>query len=723
MRSISTSVNCFRRTCIIPQIVSNRQTISIYRFFSASAMDASLPDITVAPAADQHILHDGKEYTTVKEGLAHILIPAEGSKVPQTTPKGQNQVQSVFYNPIQQFNRDLSVLAIKAYGESILEKKRKIIERDRQKNAAKKEKKRAAEEENDGPRKAGKLDSAGEAVELPLAVAKPENTIDDKEIESKEGETISQNGGTNIRVSMADGEPNNRVTTEKDEVPENKNEQEPTKPANPINPRFKILDALSATGLRALRYAQEIPFATSITANDLLPAATKTIELNVKHNKLENKINAVTGNALTHMYSLIGDDSKDGSGSKKYDVIDLDPYGTAAPFLDAAVQAVRDDGGLLCVTCTDAGVWASNGYPEKAYSLYGGVTVKGQHSHEGGLRLILHSIATSAARYGLAMEPLLSLSIDFYARVFVRIYRSPSDVKFLAGKTMMVYNCDTGCGAWTTQMVGKNKLVPNKNGIGHFWKHVYSMGPSAGENCSHCGMRTHLAGPMYGGPLHQPEFVQRILNDLPNVSKDTYHTTARIEGMLTLALEENLPPTEDLPDSPTDSSKTGKNDPAALDHYPFFFIPSMLAKVIHCVTPHENALRGALRHLGYRVTRSHTKGGSIKTDAPWDVIWEIMREWARQKCPPKEGAIKKNTAGWYIIGLDKTDTSTQQSNIKDAPSEVEAEEKDTSPAAKKKLEIVFDERLGMEKDTKKIVRYQVNPRENWGPMNRASGHA
>ena len=35
----------------------------------------------------------------------------------------------------------------------------------------------------------------------------------------------------------------------------------------------------------------------------------------------------------------------------RYDVIDLDPYGTACPFLDSAVQAVTD-GGLLCVTCT-----------------------------------------------------------------------------------------------------------------------------------------------------------------------------------------------------------------------------------------------------------------------------------------------------------------------------------------------------------------------------------
>ena len=41
-----------------------------------------------------------------------------------------------------------------------------------------------------------------------------------------------------------------------------------------------------------------------------------------------------------------------GTDERPYDVIDLDPYGSAAPFLDAAVQAIAD-GGLLSVTCTD----------------------------------------------------------------------------------------------------------------------------------------------------------------------------------------------------------------------------------------------------------------------------------------------------------------------------------------------------------------------------------
>ncbi|KAF8850665.1 N2,N2-dimethylguanosine tRNA methyltransferase [Acephala macrosclerotiorum] len=666
-------------------------------------------DITATPAVDQHILHEEKEYTTIKEGLAYILVPASAPTVPQTTPRGNNSQQTVFYNPIQQFNRDLSVLAIKAYGEEAVEAKRRKAEKASERFKAKhKNKKRKRDDgaNGDSSNKAGKLERAGVgAVE---AEAVPNVAEEKAEIfQDAATEQIASNGGAAADTAMEEinGEGEPTIMLSKANYPP---------PSERPPPPFSILDALSATGLRALRYAQEIPFTTSITANDLLKEATKTIELNVKHNKLEGKITAVTGNALSHMYSLVGEDAKDGK-SKKYDVIDLDPYGTAAPFLDAAIQAVRDDGGLLCVTCTDAGVWASNGYPEKAYSLYGGVPMKGQMSHEAGLRLILHSIATTAARHGVAIEPLLSLSIDFYARVFVRVYKSPADVKYLAGKTMMVYNCDTGCGAWTTQMVARNKVSENKNGTPQ-WKHVFSQGPTVSNSCRHCGFKTHIAGPMWAGPIHSPEFIKKILDGLPSVSKDTYHTTARIEGMLTLALEEVLPDLE-ADTSPTAPSKTKKDfDPAAIDPAPLLFIPSALSKVIHCITPVENSFRGALRYLGYRVTRSHTKPGSIKTDAPWEVIWEIMREWVKQKEPIKDGAVREGTAGWAIMGLGKK--PSQNGQTKELNRDIAEAESSTEG---KKIEVVFDEQLGAEKDTKKLVRYQLNPRENWGPMARARG--
>lgn len=45
------------------------------------------------------------------------------------------------------------------------------------------------------------------------------------------------------------------------------------------------------------------------------------------------------------------------------------------------------------------------------------------------LRLVLHTISTSAARYGKYIKPILSLSIDFYVRLFVQIYSAPIEVK------------------------------------------------------------------------------------------------------------------------------------------------------------------------------------------------------------------------------------------------------------------------------------------------------
>ncbi|ROV91666.1 hypothetical protein VMCG_09263 [Cytospora schulzeri] len=679
--------------------------------------------IDATPAAGQIISLNDTRYTTIQEGRAFILVP-EPSKAAADQKDIRSKdgpVQSVFYNPIQQFNRDLTVLAIKAHGEETVERRKKAIEAKIKRNNDKKRKRQEPKAADDDSEKVAKTHDAAsphdpQAAQGAAQAMSPE--VEEAIGEVKYAIEQAANNGTpaqqQTRPEAEDTQMQDAAAEGQTAQPnESSDGQSSQVPVREIKPSFTILDALSATGLRALRYAQEMPFVTKVTANDLDPSAVESIRRNIIHNKLEDKIEVTKGDAVGHMYMKIAEQmaltekEKAQGKSGKYDVLDLDPYGTAATFLDAAVQSVRDDGGLLCVTCTDAGVWASNGYPEKAFALYGGIPVKGSHSHEVGLRLILNSIATSAARYGLTIEPLLSLSIDFYARVFVRVRKSPAAVKFAAGKTMIMYNCDTGCGAWTTQPLLKNKSAPNKNGKGSFYKHQMTQGPTADQHCEHCGFRTHLAGPMYAGRLHSPDFVKRILDKLPEADKEVYGTTERIKGMLTTALEEHLEEigTEGRPKSKEEAL-------AEIEPYPFFFLPTQLARTIHCATPGEDLLRGAIRGLGYRVTRSHCKPGSIKTDAPWSVLWEIMREWTRQKAPIKEDNIKPGTPGFRILGLKAKDQPTEP---KEDGADAEGEKEEEKRA------VIFDEKLGREKNKEKLIRYQMNPRENWGPMNRAKG--
>jgi len=72
---------------------------------------------------EQSATYDGKEYQVIREGLAGILKPQS------TTEQngGGSKSQTVFYNPIQQFNRDLSVIAMRAFAEdlAIIRKRRK----------------------------------------------------------------------------------------------------------------------------------------------------------------------------------------------------------------------------------------------------------------------------------------------------------------------------------------------------------------------------------------------------------------------------------------------------------------------------------------------------------------------------------------------------------------------------------------------------------------------
>ncbi|KAH9043109.1 N2 N2-dimethylguanosine tRNA methyltransferase [Lactarius pseudohatsudake] len=561
------------------------------------------------PSPSSVTVPDG--FTLHTENTSHILLPSNNE---------------AFLNPIQEFNRDLSVATIRAWSEVS--------------NKTKEERWRQTREK--------KLEKLGK---LPVP--------DRKRL--KVGEEATQDSASSPLAAAADT--GDAIDTTSDPVARVKEaEYRPFK--------FVILEALSATGLRSIRYAKEIPLVKYVIANDLSSSAIAAMTRNVELNGLggapaaegsghgaeqsQAKVRVNEGDARALMYSHSPERSR-------VDVVDLDPYGTAAPFIDAAVQCITD-GGLLCVTCTDLSVLATNNYPEKCYSNYGGVSVKAEYSHEVALRLVLHTISTSAARYGRYIQPLLSLSIDFYVRLFIRVQTAPIEVKKLASKTSIYYVC-SGCQSFYEQPLGRmTERVNDRSGNATtlFKTHV---GPPVPEKCPECGAPLHVAGPMWNGPIHDSPFIGGILEHLEG-SEDKYGTSIRMKGMLTVAKEELSTP--------------------------FYFTPSRVASFFHCTCPSLDEIASALLHAGHQVSRSHAVPGSLKTTAARRDLHDVYRSWVKTH-PVKMEKIPPNSPARTLLQKEPS----VEANFTSHP-----------------LTVTQSSKI-------KLVRYQPNPTPNWGPATRA----
>lgn len=108
-----------------------------------------------------------------------------------------------------------------------------------------------------------------------------------------------------------------------------------------------------------------------------------------------------------------------------------------------------------------------------------------------------------------------------------------------------------------------------------------------------------------------------------------------------------------------------------------------------------------------------------------------MREWVRQKNPVKVDNISKTSPAYKLLRLGdqgnvKPEGATAETESKVEQNGVEEQNSNDSKNVSKddeidKLKVVFDKHLGRDTTKKGLVRYQLNPRENWGPLSRASG--
>ena len=180
---------------------------------------------------------------------------------------------------------------------------------------------------------------------------------------------------------------------------------------------FTLFEALAATGLRSVRYMKEIPSITKLVANDIDSTATDLMKKNFEFNQCpKEKYQVETQDAIDLMNGFRRD-------KIQFDVVDLDPYGTAIPFLEGAISSINKNG-LLCVTFTDMAVLCAR-QPHVCFYRYGASPLGKPYCHEQALRMVLYMINSMANKHGKRVEPLISLTVDFYVRLFIRVKAAP----------------------------------------------------------------------------------------------------------------------------------------------------------------------------------------------------------------------------------------------------------------------------------------------------------
>ena len=367
----------------------------------------------------------------------------------------------------------------------------------------------------------------------------------------------------------------------------------PGPPPKPVK-TITVLEGLAATGLRAIRYALEVDAVSRVVANDADPAAVASIARNVASNG---------GAAAAKVEPSLGDARAACLAAPSgFDVVDLDPYGSPAIFLEAALVAVAH-GGLLAVTATDMAVLCGAN-PGSAYAKYGSFPLHRAYGHEQGLRILLAAVEAAAARAGKGITPLLSVSVDFYVRAFVRVHASPAAAKLSSTRLSTVWQ-STGCDAFSLAPLGR---MVSKGGKPALLKP--GAPPDGGGVCAETGARVVLGGPMWNGPLHDQGFVADLIAEVDAGGPSRYPSAPRVRALLAAVSEE-------LPDAP------------------LYYNVHDLCRTVRCTPPPADAIRSALVNQGHRVSGTHANPLGLKTDAPSAVVWDVMRCWVAAHPPPR----------------------------------------------------------------------------------------
>lgn len=315
------------------------------------------------------------------------------------------------------------------------------------------------------------------------------------------------------------------------------------------------VDTMAATGIRGIRMAAEVGLRCHL--NDWNANAFQLIRENIKCNRLDDLCTAGRQNANTLLYQ------------KSFDIVDIDPFGSPATFLDAGARSVRK---LLCITATDTAPLCG-AHLKAGMRKYAAVPLNTEYHREMGTRILLGAVIRALARQDKGMNVLLAHATRHYVRLYVEVINRVQAADACIQEMGFIHHC-FHCGFRSWQ---------------------YGLVPQTVSGCPLCTRTLKGGGPMWLGTIQEPDFCRFVLDELDSRKPGKWEQAARIVSLC----------------------RDEINIPTYYDHHWHSRKLNISPGPIH-------DLIASLRSAGFRASRTHFSGTGFKTDAGLEKIHEIL---------------------------------------------------------------------------------------------------
>ncbi|MGQ9551582.1 MAG: tRNA (guanine(10)-N(2))-dimethyltransferase [Candidatus Bathycorpusculaceae bacterium] len=335
-----------------------------------------------------------------------------------------------------------------------------------------------------------------------------------------------------------------------------------------MNREISVCEPLTGSGIRGIRFAAEVKGVKQVLISDINEKATRLASHNVLMNGLNGQITVQNeeANRLLSCYN---------APLKRFDAIDVDPFGSPVPYIDSALRALRD-GGLLALTATDMAPLCGV-HPKACIRKYGGKPLRTEYCQELATRLLAGCLAATAAKQDIGIRMLFSHCTAHYARVYAAIaYGAKKADESLRdmGYVIHCFNC--------------------------FHREVRKglFGLQTSTQCSECGSEPDFAGPLWAGKILDRQFCELM-------EREAKHMPLRNSGIISKTL-----------------TLTKQEADAPATYYVLDAICDRLALPV----PSVDALLQTLHQKGFQAVRTHFNSKGIKTDASATLMSGLVRE-------------------------------------------------------------------------------------------------